>query len=208
MRHTFEGSAATGTNARNIIVRSAEYDLRFLQAGLELLEEYLLSNDLYWPIGVGAPVGEPPYPQFNLGSLELALTRVPAFRLTAAQQTQLDDLTAQINDIRARWRTNWGEKARAEFHGRLNLWRDFLMDYQESPESNYDRYAYEVNRRVQLKLLREEAERISYEEIKLLDSLDRLLEASFQPGEFVWEAELSSSFPPQIYWYLYGNVKK
>jgi hypothetical protein len=187
---------------------SAEYDLRFLQAGSKILEDYLLSNDLYWPLGVGAPVGEPPYPQFNLGNLELALTRVQGYRLTPAYQTRLDALMMQINLVRERWRTNWSRKAGAEFHARLNLWRDFLMGYRESPESNYDRYAYEVGRRVQLHLLEEEAESISSDDVRLLDSLDRLLKSAFQPGEFIWEADLSPGFPPQIYWYLYGGVKK
>jgi hypothetical protein len=187
---------------------SAEYELRFLQAGLEILERYLLSNDMYWPIGTGAPPGEPPYPQFNLGSLELALTRIQAFTLTPAQQTLLDGFTKQVKAIRARWLTTWEKKAEAEFHARLNLWRNFLMDYQESPGSNFDRYAYEVTRRAQLQLLREDVEGIPFEEITLLDNLDRLLKAAFQPGEFIWGSEVSSGFPPQIYWYLYGKVKK
>jgi hypothetical protein len=189
-------------------VPSAEYDLRFLQVGLQMLEEYLLSKDLYWPIGISVPSGEPPYPQFNLGSLELAMTRLQAYSLSPDQQSRLEDLITQINFIRGRWRSNWGKKASAEFHGRLNLWRNFMGDYRDSPEMNFDRYAYEVTRRVQLHLLNEEAEGIPPEEIKLLDSLDGLLKAAFQPGEFIWEPELSSAFPPPIYWYLYGRIKK
>ena len=187
---------------------SIEYDLRYLQAGLPVLEGYLLSNDLYWPAGVSALFGEPPYPQLTLGGLELAMTRTQAHSLAAAQSAQLDSLTAQFNAIRSRWRTAWGKKARVEFHWRLNLWRDFLAEYRESPGEYFDRYAYEVTRRVQLHLLRLDAEGIPFEEIGLLDGLDRLLKAAFQPGQFVWEAHLASSFPQQIYWYLYGKVKK
>jgi hypothetical protein len=187
---------------------SAEYDLRYLQAGVPVLEDYILSSDLYWPAGVSALFGEPPYPQLTLGGLMLATTRTQAHTLTATQSPQLDSLTAQIATIRSRWRTAWGKKARAEFHWRLNLWRDFLAEYRESPGENFDRYAYEVTRRVQLHLLRLDAEGIPSEEITLLDSLDRLLNAVFQPGEFIWEPELSSGFPTQAFWYLYGKVKK
>jgi hypothetical protein len=189
-------------------MKSASKDLRFLTAGVEILENYLLSNQLNWPVGIRAPHGEPPFPQFNLGNLELALTRLQPFKLTDAQQTRLDKLNVQINAIRERWRSTWGQKAGAEFHARLNLWRNFLMDYQESSESNFDRYAQEVTQRVQLQLLMKDAEGIPIEESQLLDSLDILLRSAFQPGNFIWEADLASGFPPQVYWYLYGKVNQ
>ena len=187
---------------------SAEYDLRYLQAGLPVMEDYILSNDLYWPAGVSAQFGETPYPQLTLGSLLLAATRTRPRTLTATQSVQLDSLTVQIDGIRSRWRTAWGKKARVEFHWRLNLWRDFLAEYRKSPGDNIDRYTYEVTRRVQLHLLHLDAEGIPSDEITLLDSLDRLLNAVFQPGEFVWEPDMISGFPSQVFWYLYGNVKK
>ncbi len=187
---------------------SAEYDLRYLEAAAPVLEEYILSIDLYWPPGVSAQFGEPPYPQLTLGGVMLATTRTQAHTLTATQSVQLDGLTEKMDVIRSRWRTAWGNKARAEFHWRLNLWRDFLADYRESPGENIDRYAYEVTRRVQLQLLKPDAEGIPSEEVSLLDSLDSLLNAVFQPGEFIWEPELISGFPDQIFWYLYGKVKK
>ena len=40
---------------------SADYELRYLQAAVSVLERYLLSSDLYWPIGVAAPPGTTPY---------------------------------------------------------------------------------------------------------------------------------------------------
>jgi len=187
---------------------SAEYDIRYLQAGAPVLEEYILSSDLYWPAGVSPLFGEPPYPQFTLGGLMLATARIQARTLTTTQSSQLESLTTHIANIRSRWRTAWGNKARTEFHWRLNLWRDFLAEYRESPGENIDRYAYEVTRRVQLHLLRLDAEGIPSEELSLMDSLDRLLKAVFQPGEFVWEPELISGFSAQVFWYLYGKVKK
>jgi hypothetical protein len=185
-------------------MKSASNDLRFLSAGLEIFEDYLLSNNPNWPVSMGAPY----HRQFNLGNLELALTRVQTFKLTHAQQTRLDKLNVQINAIREHWRSTWGQKACAEFHVRLNLWRNFLMDYQESAESNFDRYAHEVTHRVQLQLLMNDAVGVPAEEIQLLDSLDILLRSAFQPGNFIWEADLASGFPPQAYWYLYGKVNK
>ena len=185
-------------------MKSASKDLRFLTSGVEILENYLLSNHLNWPVSSGAPY----YHQFNLGNLELALNRLKAFKLTDAQQATLDTLDVQINTIRERWRSMWGQKAGAEFLARLNLWRNFLIDYQESADSNFDRYAHEVTQRVQLQLLMNDATGIPVEEIQLLDGLDKLLKSTFKPGKFIWEADIASGFPPQIYWYLYGEIKK
>jgi hypothetical protein len=185
---------------------SFEYDLRYLQAGADQLEDYLLAPDLYWPVGVGAPKGEPPYPQLTLGGLLLARQRLVATAQTPAKQSDLFHLEGQLEALRNRWRTAWGKKARQDFHARLNLWRDFLEEYREKPSAHYDRYAYEVGRRAQLHLLAPETVDLPPAETDTLNGLDKLLRAIFRPGAFVWEMRLTSSFPPTTYWYLYGSL--
>lgn len=46
-------------------MKSFEYDLRYIRAGLDVLEEYLLSDEVFWPIGVNPPVGDPEYPRLT-----------------------------------------------------------------------------------------------------------------------------------------------
>lgn len=186
---------------------SFEYDLRYLQAGADQLEAYLLAPDLYWSIGVGAPKGEPPYPQLTLGGLLLARQRLGATAQTPAQQSDLIRLERQLETLSHRWRTAWGKKARQDFHARLKLWRDFIEEYREKPAAHYDRYAYEVGRRAQLHLLAPEAIDLPPAELNALAGLDKLLRAVFIPGGFVWEASLASSFPPDTYWFLYGSLR-
>ena len=43
------------------------YYRTYLQAGLQELEPYLLSNQLFWPVNVSPSLGEPGYPKFTLG---------------------------------------------------------------------------------------------------------------------------------------------
>jgi hypothetical protein len=186
---------------------TAEYDLRFLEAAASQLENYLLSHDLYWPIGVAAPAGTPPYPRMTLGAMHLALLRARARATTPQQQAALEKLSEQIDATRSHWRVAWGKKAAAEFHSRLNLWRDFLEEYRANPDGNADRYRYEVNRRAQLQLLQAEAENIPPAESELFRGLDQLLRSVFTPDGFIWEPELEASFPEGTYWYLYGNLK-
>jgi len=185
---------------------SAEYDLRFLQSGIETLESYLLSADLYWPVDARPPAGEPPYPRLTLGGLLLAQTRLHAYHLTDGERARLAQLDEQLDALRGRWRVAWENKALAEIRSRLTLWRNFLEEYRENPENQADRYAYEVGRRVQLHLLSEEAA-MPVAENDLLNGLDKLVRAVFQPGSFIWDDELQTVFPQYTYWYLYGRLQ-
>lgn len=186
---------------------SAEYELIYLQAALRLLESYLLAQDLYWPIGVKAPVGNPPYPQLTLGNFLFYLKRLRAYPLTMDQQVELTRIEQQLNNIQTQWRVAWEQKSEREFNARLKLWRDFLEEYRDNPGNHVDRYPYEVTRRVLLELLTPQAGKIPAAEVELLSGLDKLLYARFIPGNFVWEAELSQSFLQQPYWYLYGTLR-
>jgi len=42
-----------------IAMKFFEYDLRYLSAGLEILEKYILSDEVFWPINANPPGGEP-----------------------------------------------------------------------------------------------------------------------------------------------------
>jgi hypothetical protein len=192
--------------SRKEIMPSTEYDMRFFQAGIEELEQYLLSKDIYWPIGISALVGEPTYPQLTLGALLLVQERLEATAGTAQQQAEFQKLQDQLNAIRSHWRAAWGKKAQVEFRARLNLWRDFLSDYRNDPGAHYDRFGYEAGRRVMLQLLYPEADELPQAHIELLAALDAQLKALLQPGAFVWELKLAKSFPPDTYWYLYGSL--
>jgi len=185
---------------------TASYNLQYLQAGLDQLESYLLSKDLYRPIGIRAAHGQPPYPQLTLGWLLLARLRAQATSQTPAQLAELQRLSQQVDALRSRWRTAWGDKAQAEFRARLNLWRDFLEEYRQAPASNYDRYAYEVNRRLLLELLAPEATHLPEADLQALAGLDGLLRAVLAPAAFIWEPVLAPSFPQPTFWYLYGKL--
>jgi len=185
-----------------------EYDLRYLKAGIEQLEPFLLSSDVYWSIGTRAPAGETPYPQLTLGGLLLARLRAQSSIKTSTQQVELKELSGRLNDLHTRWRVAWEGKASKEFPARLNLWKNFLEEYRANPETQYDRYTYEVTRRVMLHLLGAETENIPQAQRDLLASLDLLLRTIFISGDFIWDVTLVASFPQEQYWYLYGRIPK
>jgi hypothetical protein len=189
-------------------VSTADYELRYLKAGTDLLEKYILAPDLYWPIGLRAGPGLPPYPNLTLSGILLMNQKIHARKLPEAQQTELAGLGDRMEQVKAHWRVAWSKKAANEFHSRLTLWGNFLDDYRDDPRSNVDRYDYEVSRRAQLTLLMPEAEQIPAVEEELLNGLDKFLLSIFISGEFIWEPELISGFPRDVYWYLYGKPSR
>lgn len=186
---------------------SIEYDLRYLSSGLSDLESYILSSDLYWPVGVSPPVGEPPYPSLTIGNLLLAHRRLECRSIRPEDYLEYNQLNHSLEKFRVQWQHTWGQKVAREFRARLNLWRDFIEDYRADPAGNIDRYSYEVQRRVELEILKSETQAVHPQELEMLKGLDKFLQVVFEQGNFIWEAELISGFASDTYWFLYGRPK-
>jgi hypothetical protein len=186
---------------------SVEFEIAYLQAGVPLLESYLLSNDLYRSIGSPAPGGQSAFPQLTIGSLLLSQARLNARRLDERQRSGLAAIDQELYACQYRWRTAWDRKSAQEFSARLKLWGDFLGEYRLSPENHSDRYAYEVRRRVMLELLTPFVQNQRPAEMELLSGLDTLLTSVLVAGKFIWEPDIAEGFPPERYWYLYGSMR-
>ncbi len=186
---------------------SPQYDLGYLRAGIQILEEYIFSPDIYWSLGISPPSGEPPYPSLTLGGLLLAQARLRSPLAPPEIQRDREALERELERMIQRWPVAWEKKAKREFHARLFLWRDFLEEYRSKPENHLDRYSYEVSRRVMLQLLEPYAPDLPQAEREMLHGLDTWLRAIFVPGEFIWEPGLITVFPSQPYWYLYGRLR-
>jgi len=186
---------------------SAEYDLGYIDAAVDFIEKYLLSEEVYWKMMASSPPGEPAYPSLTLGGLLLANARTLARHLTPMQDEHYLELEAKIDRVRTKWLSAWEKKAKKEFRSRLNLWRDFLEDFRQEPAENADRYAYEVSRRVMLDLLTGETRDIPYAEQQMLAGMDAIISGLLVPGEFVWDEELKAGFPREKYPYLYGTLR-
>ncbi|OGO30924.1 MAG: hypothetical protein A2136_01320 [Chloroflexi bacterium RBG_16_54_11] len=189
-----------------IAMKSVEYDLRYIQAGLEVLEDYLLSEDVFWPMGAKPPLGEPDFPQLTLGGMLLARARLVSQHLYPGQQEQVQRAVSSLDRYRTKWRVAWEKKARQCFQVRQRMWGDYLRDYQENQPDNADRYAYEVRLRVMLELLRSEYNIENKAEVELIMALDGYLKSALVPDGFIWEPELEAGFPPGVYWFLYGKL--
>jgi hypothetical protein len=189
-----------------MITKDFSYDIGYTEAGLDVLKDYLLSEEMFWPLSVHPPSGEPPYPRFTLGGLLLSLKRLSAYHKSSTQEEQLNRVNLRLDFIRSQWRAAWEKKAGYNFNTRLHMWREFIEEYRNSPQENADRYPYEVRLRVMLHLLQGQSGRLETSTLDLLKALDIFLKATLARGSFVWEAELQNGFPVSDYWYLYGSL--
>ncbi len=171
-----------------------ETDALYLKAGLEELESYLLSREVYWPLGRSS------LPQLTLGNLLLTRLRLKARGLLSTAEE------ARLEEQRYRWRVAWEKKARQEFRSRFRLWKNYLEDYSETPSAFAPDYPQEVRHRAILELLQAEMTTPLPETLQL-EQLDEHLRAVFIPGPFIWEADLQPAFPKETWWYLYGRLR-
>jgi hypothetical protein len=165
-------------------MKPVEHDLKFIEEGLPQVREYLLSKELYWPLGADLP-------RLTLGNLLLSMRRVAALR----PSPQVERRRLELETLQARWRSAWEQKAARETENRLRLWTTFLSEYRASPEQYADSYPGEVRGRVILQLLGAS-----------LPDQDALLKSHLVPAGFLWEAGLEPAFPKQDFWFLYAKL--
>lgn len=187
---------------------SIEYDLGYLEAAAELLENYLLSQDMYWKLNTASPPGEPGFPSLTLGNVLLAQRRAANQDLSSGQLRRMSRVQNEIDRIRTRWLSAWEEKAQREYRFRLGMWRNYLEELRQDTRGNLDRYSYEVNRRVMLALLSQESGDIPAAQQELLAGLDLILEGMMVPAGFVWQPSLVGGFPQPDFPYLYYHPRK
>lgn len=188
------------------MTRPMAYGLEYLRATAELLERYLLSDDVYWQLNGRMLSGEQ-LPSLTLGGVLLARKCARALVESTPESAEFWQAEAHIDHLRTKWQAAWEKKAAREFSARLKLWRDFIEDIKRDPENNVDRYPYEVGRRVMLSLLKTETKLILPAESDLLTLLDSFLYPKLVPADFIWDPRLESAFPRDQYPYLYGVLR-
>ena len=185
-----------------------DHNLELASAMLEEMEDYLLSNEVFWPLerSVGRAA-----PRLTLGTLLLTLDQLEAMRsdMTPAQDASLEKLIMQMDLVRGKHAVALERKAGREAGSRLNLWRGFVNDLEESP-SRAGSYAYEVRHRVMLiRLVKMGAESADlHAALESARAVDQRLRRLFTVDVFIWDPRLQGTYPPEEYWHLYGHPRK
>jgi len=160
---------------------STQTDKRYLEKGIPELENYLLSRELYYPVGRSLP-------QLTLGGILLSLPR-----LHRSEAAKFEDQVARVH---AKWRSAWDTKAGREVRARSELWKNYLAEYPGDPQGTARLYPQQVRYRAMLTLLGESS-----------DVMDVFVKSIFEPGDFIWEPEVRNHFSADIFWFLFGTQK-
>ena len=127
-------------------------DLAYLTLAVPDLQDYLFSQELFWPLpSAPASLGVPGLGQMTLGGVVLALARL---KCVDAQQS--GEFEHKIELVRNRWRSNWSKKAAREFGARVGLWGRALDDMLSESGSKRAGYPAQVRIRLMLDLLQSE----------------------------------------------------
>jgi hypothetical protein len=156
-------------------------DIEYLEAAVPELETYLLSKELYYPLGTR-------FPQLTLGAVLLAITRAGL---------RAESFRARVESIRLKWQSAWDAKAGREVKARSELWMNYLAEYRDDPKFGARLYSQNVRYRAMLNLLGKPAH-----------ESDALLKSIFIEGNFIWDEECAGNFSHEIFWYLFGTLKK
>lgn len=168
---------------------------RYLRAALEQLKDYLLSNEIFWNLGMD--------PQLTLGNLLLAEAQVKAADgLSAAESGERKKLLAEVAKHKKEWRTAWETKAQKEYGSRLRQWSQYLGDLSESPNRHGAQYKTEARIRTLLELLSDEVAGKSAE----LKQFDQKLKEFVADSDFIWGEDSKAAFPKSKYWFLYAKA--
>lgn len=173
----------------------------FVQQGVAELEEYLLSDILYWPLD--APGGDQ---RFTLGGMLLGIMQIQAMEDIPGRTKDIFTLRVSIDRVKGKFRAAWEKKARQETTARIRLWKTFLEEYRQNPEEMAAYYPREVKWRVLAHLLGKEIP-FQREQTALLSELDIMVQSNWLPGDFIWEPYLVPAMPAPEYWFLYGKLK-
>ncbi|MEW5939205.1 MAG: hypothetical protein AB1750_06070 [Chloroflexota bacterium] len=166
------------------IVYSTEKDKAYYQEGIEQVEPYLLSKELYYPISARTT----DLTQLTLGGLLLTRARL-------GRTPGLGALDSRLDSVRAKWRSAWDAKARREVRARSELWKDYLSEVRHDRRGAARQYSQNVRHRVIIALLGETS-----------DLMDNYVRSILVPGAFVWDGSLQGNFPPPDFWFLYGSL--
>jgi hypothetical protein len=184
------------------------YDLNYASAGLDVLKDYLLSKELFWPLSLDPSLGRPTSPKLTPGNLLLSFAYLNAYRLgarlDARQDSDLLKLEKEFEALRSKWGVAWEKKVAYEFNSRFRQWALYIGEVAEDASAHAPYYTTEVRLRVLLELLQDEMAQKPEADLSVLDSSLRVY---FTSGGFIWDEDLSLGFPRDKYWYLWGQPR-
>ncbi len=186
-----------------------ERDLRILAAMAGQVRQYLIEDELFWPLPGRVSGG---MPRLTIGGFLVRSHRLAALRgqLSARQQATLDETLADWRAARTEWTCHYYAKVERDWQMRLNLLQGFLADCEQSGNRNcFENWPPMAEHRTAAHhLLTEWRERTSdlREQEAALHRVDtglRTYLAQGENGQFLWLSALEDAYPRETFWWLW-----
>lgn len=188
--------------------KSPANDLAYVQACLGEMEPYLLSKELFWSLSGREPGGSV-FARLTIGGILISIHRLrvadESRTLSASQTHQFNKLIEGFGVVQSKWRVAFEAKSKRELSSRINQWRNYLDELEDRFADHAGYYPAEVRVRVIAQLLLDSITDPDSQEVEHIACLDSRLRRVLKGCEFIWEPYLSSGFPDDVYWFLYGK---
>lgn len=180
-------------------------DIIILEAMVVEIEEYLMSDVLFWPLMKSS------LPRLTLGGYLMRQHRLAALGelLDEDEEQRLQEAMDQFNEALVERVVRFEEKAHVELRARLRQWSEYLKDLKRESSGYRQNYATAVEIRAMIEALLDKLKMPPYRlQEKILEQLivyDRVLSSAWRSGDFVWPEEWKPAYPKETYWWLYGT---
>jgi hypothetical protein len=182
-------------------------DLEVLEAMAAEMNEYLMSDVLFWPMRQGN------LPRLTVGGYLMREHRLRALAelLSGEERQRLDAAVEQFDQALAEKVVRFEGRATEELAARLRQWGEYLRDLKGEGGGNTGYYPSAVETRAIIAALVDKLERPPYRlgenATQQVGMLDQNLRTHWQPGDFVWPGEWQAAYPQGRYWWLYGRPR-
>jgi hypothetical protein len=190
-------------------MHSIEYNLTLFKEMLAVFESFIISQELFWPLEKKNFEGVP-FPQLSLGALLIMLDELMAVHaaMDPHQDRTYQDLLREYEVFSIKRRVAIEQKASRELITRTNLWRAYLEDLSEDPDSVVE-YARQVRNRVLMSKLKDYSAGAppekDYEMFRGLD--ERVMLTAMSVG-FLWDERLKPFYPIEEFPFLYVKPRQ
>lgn len=182
-----------------------QWDLTILAAMAAEMEDYLISDLLYWQMGYSD------MPKLTLGGFLMRQYRLQQLRalLNAAEKDRLETAVAQFNQALQEKIVRTETRGNEELAVRVRQWGTYLNDVKRHRATRAVNYLTAVENRAIITALIDFLSQPPYQletkPVDQLELLDRSLRAHWEGVDFIWPAAWEAAYPLPKYWWLHGH---
>lgn len=176
------------------------HDLSILEAMLDELPEYLMSDATRWPIQADMP-------PLTIGGCLMRMQRLGKLRshLPYLDKNRYNKVVTRFEDALTEKIVRFETRTHQELHARLREWSICLREPHIQPERYIDKVDIRVVIESMILVLQTSPYQLEKQVTQQIEVLDKNLKHRWHPGAFVWHPVWQAAYSSQHYWWLYGS---